>query len=159
MTATAFAFCLQAQPAFAVTDADRIAVYKEFRAQYDAKKYAEAQPLAERLVALTEEQYGAEELALTNPLTNLATVHYKLGHYPAAIENYQRTLRILQAKSTIADKQQIRPLHGLGVSFMGANDPESAVVALKRAADLSRNTRWPLQHQPGGVHRRADRRL
>ena len=139
-TALAFAWCLQAQPAFAVTDSDRVAVYKEFRAQFDAKKYAEAQPLAERLVALTEEQYGAEELALTNPLTNLATVHYKLGHFPAAIENYQRTLRILQAKSTIADKQQIRPLHGLGVSFMGANDAESAVVALKRAADLSRNT-------------------
>ncbi|MEO8018941.1 MAG: tetratricopeptide repeat protein [Pseudomonadota bacterium] len=126
--------------ALAVSDADRIAVYKEFRAQYDAKKYAEAQPLAEHLVALTEEQYGAEELPLTNPLTNLATVHYKQGHYAAAIENYQRSLRILAAKSTLADKQQIRPLHGLGVSFMGANDPESAVVALKRAADLSRNT-------------------
>jgi tetratricopeptide (TPR) repeat protein len=126
--------------AIAVTDADRMAVYREFRAQYDAKKYADAQPLAERLVQLTEAQYGSEELPLTNPLTNLATVHYKLGHYAAAIENYQRTLRILQAKSTIADKQQIRPLHGLGVSFMGANDPESAVVALKRAADLSRNT-------------------
>ncbi|HWN46982.1 MAG TPA: tetratricopeptide repeat protein, partial [Steroidobacteraceae bacterium] len=126
--------------ALAVSDTERIAVYREFRAQYDAKKYAEAQPLAERLVELTEAQYGSEELPLTNPLTNLATVHYKLGHYAAAIENYQRTLRILQAKSTIADKQQIRPLHGLGVSFMGANDPESAVVALKRAADLSRNT-------------------
>ncbi len=139
-TALAIAAAVCRRAALAVTDAERIAVYKEFRAQYDAKKYAEAQPLAERLVELTEEQYGAEELPLTNPLTNLATVHYKLGHYPAAIENYQRTLRILQAKSTIADKQQIRPLHGLGVSFMGANDPESAVVALKRAADLSRNT-------------------
>jgi tetratricopeptide (TPR) repeat protein len=127
-------------PAYAVTDADRVAVYKEFRSQFDARKYAEAQPLAQRLVTLTEEQYGAEDLALTHPLTNLATVYYKLKQYPAAIENYQRTLRILQAKSTIADKQQIRPLHGLGVSFMGARDPESAVVALKRAADLSRNT-------------------
>ena len=139
-TTLSFALCLQAQPAFAVSDSERIAVYKEFRLQFDARKYAEAQPLAERLVELTEVQYGAEELALTNPLTNLATVHYKLGHYPAAIEHYQRTLRILQAKSTISDRQQIRPLHGLGVSFMGANDPESAVVALKRAADLSRNT-------------------
>ena len=117
-----------------------MAVYKEFRSQYDARQYAAAKPLAEKLVQLTEEQYGPEELVLTNPLTNLATVNYKLGNYPAAIENYQRTLRILQAKSTIADKQQIRPLHGLGISFMGANDPESAVVALKRAADLSRNT-------------------
>src|SRR5689334_18931304 len=84
--------CLPATPALAVTDSDRLAVYKEFRIQFDAKKYAEAQPLAERLVALTEEQYGAEDLALTNPLTNLATVHYKLKQYPAAIENYQRTL-------------------------------------------------------------------
>jgi tetratricopeptide (TPR) repeat protein len=131
---------LPAAPALAVTDADRLAVYKEFRTQYDARQYAAAQPLAERLVKLTEEQYGPEELVLTKPLTNLATVNYKLGNFPAAIEHYQRTLRILQAKSTLADKQQIQPLHGLGVSFMGANDPESAVVALKRAADLSRNT-------------------
>jgi tetratricopeptide (TPR) repeat protein len=127
-------------PAFAVSDAERIAVYREFRTQFDAKQYAAAQPLAERLVKLTEEQYGTEELQLTNPLTNLATIHYKLGNYPAAIENYQRTLRILQAKSTLADKAQIRPLHGLGISFIGANDYESAVIALKRAADLSRNT-------------------
>ncbi len=127
-------------PAFAVSDAERVAVYKDFRSQYDARQYAAAQPLAERLVLLTEEQFGTEELVLTNPLTNLATVYYKLGNYPAAIENYQRALRILQAKSTIADKQQIRPLHGLGISFLGNNDPESAVVALKRAADLSRNT-------------------
>ncbi len=126
--------------AFAVTDADRIAVYKDFRTQYDAKEYAAAQPFAERLVALTEEQYGSDELQLTNPLTNLATIHYKLGNYPAAIENYRRTLNILQAKSTIADKAQIRPLHGLGISLLGAKDPEQAVVALKRAADLSRNT-------------------
>src|SRR6185369_5518791 len=79
-------------------------------------------------------------LQVSTPLSNLATVNYKLGEFPAAIENYQKSLRILQAKSTLADKQQIAPLHGLGVSFMGANDPESAVVALKRAADLSRNT-------------------
>jgi tetratricopeptide (TPR) repeat protein len=131
---------LCATPALAVTDADRVAVYREFLTQYQAKKYTEAQPLAEKLVALTEEQYGAEDLQLTSPLTNLATVHYRLGHYPQAIESYQRSLRILQAKSTIADKQQIVPLHGLGVSFLGSRDPESAVIALKRAADLSRNT-------------------
>ncbi len=126
-------------PAFAVSDSERIAVYKDFRAQFDSRQYAEAQPLAERLVQLTEEQYGPDELPLSTPLANLATVYYKLGNYPAAIENYQRSLRILQAKSTLNDKQQIRPLHGLGISFLGANDPESAVVALKRAADLSRN--------------------
>ena len=127
-------------PALAVTDADRLAVYKEFRTQFDAKQYAAAKPLAEKLVELTAEQYGADGLQLATPLTNLATVNYKLRDYSTAIDNYQHSLRILQAKSTMADKQQIRPLHGLGISFLGANDPESAVVALKRAADLSRNT-------------------
>ncbi len=129
-----------ATPALAVTDADRLAVYKEFRTQFDARQYDAAKPLAEKLVQLTTEQYGADQLQLATPLTNLATVNYKLRDYSSAIENYQHSLRILQAKSTMADKQQIRPLHGLGISFMGANDPESAVVALKRAADLSRNT-------------------
>jgi tetratricopeptide (TPR) repeat protein len=127
-------------PALAVTDADRVAVYRDFRSQFDSRQYDAARPLAEKLVKLTEEQYGVEELQVSTPLTNLGTVEFKLGNYPAAIENYQRSLRILQAKSTMADKQQIRPLHGLGVSFLKANDPESAVVALKRAADLSRNT-------------------
>jgi len=127
-------------PALAVTDADRLAVYKEFRTQFDAKQYAAAKPLAEKLVQLTEEQYGTDGLQLATPLTNLATVNYKLRDFSTAIENYQHSLRILQAKSTMADKQQIRPLHGLGISFLGANDAESAVVALKRAADLSRNT-------------------
>lgn len=127
-------------PALAVTDADRVAVYRDFRSQFDTRQYDAARPLAERLVKLTEEQYGAEELQVSTPLTNLGTVEFKLGNYPAAIQSYQRSLRILQAKSTMADKQQIRPLHGLGVSFLKANDPESAVVALKRAADLSRNT-------------------
>jgi tetratricopeptide (TPR) repeat protein len=131
---------LLAPPAAAVTDADRMAVYKEFRTQFDSRQYAAAKPLAEKLVQLTQEQYGTDELPVSTPLTNLATVNYKLGDFPAAIDAYQRSLRILQAKSTMADKAQIRPLHGLGVSFLGANDPESAVVALKRAADLSRNT-------------------
>jgi tetratricopeptide (TPR) repeat protein len=131
---------MQAATALAVTDADRIAVYKDFRSQFDARRYAEAQPLAEKLVQLTEQQYGNEELQLTNPLSNLATVHFKLGNFPLAIETYRRTLNILQAKSTLADRAQIAPLHGLGISLLGANDPEQAVVALKRAADLSRNT-------------------
>src|SRR5262245_53179081 len=108
-TACVLAFALQTAPALAVTDADRLSVYKEFRVQFDSRQYAAAKPLAERLVKLTEEQYGPEELQLATPLTNLATVDYKLGDFAAAIQNYQRSLRILQAKSTLADKQQIRP--------------------------------------------------
>src|SRR4030095_3676119 len=91
---------LLAPPAGAVTDADRMAVYKEFRAQFDTRQYTAAKPLAEKLVQLTQEQYGPDELQVSTPLTNLATVNFKLGDFRAAIDNYQRSLRILQAKST-----------------------------------------------------------
>ena len=40
-----------------------MAVYKEFRTQFDARQYAAAKPLAEKLVQLTEEQYGAGRAA------------------------------------------------------------------------------------------------
>ena len=55
-------------PALAVTDADRLAVYKEFRTHFDARQYEAARPLAEKLVQLTEEQYGPEELPLATPV-------------------------------------------------------------------------------------------
>src|SRR6059058_2534773 len=42
-----------------VTDADRLAVYREFRTAFDAHRYSDALPLATKLVELTEEQYGA----------------------------------------------------------------------------------------------------
>jgi tetratricopeptide (TPR) repeat protein len=136
-----FAALLSASaPSFAVTDAERVAVYKDFRTQFDERKYTEALPLAERLVALTEEQYGAEDLQLASPLANLGTVNHRLGKFPAAIENYQRGLRILAAKSNPADRAQIPALHGLGLAFLANNEAENAVVALKRALDLTRNT-------------------
>jgi tetratricopeptide (TPR) repeat protein len=131
---------LAATPAFSVTDSDRVSVYRDFLTQFNSKQYGAAQPLAEKLVQLTEQQYGADEIQLATPLSNLGTVHLRLGNYPAAIENFRRSLNILQAKSTMADRAQIVPLHGLGVSLLRTHDPESAVVALKRAADLSRNT-------------------
>src|SRR3954469_9032553 len=90
--AACIAGCLTAWaagPAAGVTDAERIDVNQQFREAFDAKKYAEALPLAENVVALTEEQYGKDARALVNPLTNLATVHYRLKDYPAAEKDYQ----------------------------------------------------------------------
>jgi len=71
----AAAILFAALPSFAVSDAERLEVYKEFLSNFQAKQYAEAQPLAEKLVTMTETQYGPEELQLITPLANLATVH------------------------------------------------------------------------------------
>src|SRR5687768_1263599 len=77
-----------AGPASAVTDADRLEANKQFREAFDAKRYAEALPLAKRVVELTEEQYGKENRALVNPLANLGTVHYRLKDFESAEKEY-----------------------------------------------------------------------
>ncbi|HVY82293.1 MAG TPA: tetratricopeptide repeat protein [Steroidobacteraceae bacterium] len=128
-----------AQAAAAVTDADRLQVYKEFREAFDARRYAEALPLAEKIVAMTEEQYGSNDRKLANPLTNLGTVHYRMKDYAAAEKDYQRSVEILEQTGGNADRQLLRPLHGLGAAHFAKKEYVDASVALKRAVDLSRN--------------------
>ena len=140
--AACIAGCLAAWaagPAGAVTDAERIDANQQFRAAFDAKKYAEALPFAEKVVALTEEQYGKDARALVNPLTNLGTVHYRLKDYPAAEKDYQHSVDILERTTGAADRQLLRPLQGLGASHFAESEYVDASVALKRAIDLSRN--------------------
>ncbi|HEV7716303.1 MAG TPA: tetratricopeptide repeat protein, partial [Steroidobacteraceae bacterium] len=128
-----------AQAVAAVTDADRQQSYKQFRTLFDAKRYTEALPVAEKIVSMTEEQYGAADRALVNPLTNLGTVHYRLKDYPAAEKDYQRSVEILEATAGSTERQLLRPLHGLGASHFAEGEFVDASVALKRAIDLSRN--------------------
>jgi tetratricopeptide (TPR) repeat protein len=128
-----------AQALAVVTDADRQQVYKQFRELFDAKKYSEALPVAEKLVSMTQEQYGEKDRALANPLTNLGTVHYRMKDYEAAEQDYQRSVEILEQTSGATDRALLRPLHGLGASHFAEKEYVDASVALKRAIDLSRN--------------------
>ena len=128
-----------AGPAAAVTDAERINANQQFREAFDARRYAEALPLAQKVVDLTEEQYGKDARALVNPLANLGTVHYRLKDYPAAEKEYQRSVDILEKTAGTTDRQLLRPLHGLGASHFAESEYVDASVALKRAIDLSRN--------------------
>ncbi|MEJ1966347.1 MAG: tetratricopeptide repeat protein [Gammaproteobacteria bacterium] len=126
-------------PAVAVTDAERASVNQQFREAFDARRYADALPFAERVVALTEEQYGKDNRALVNPLTNLGTVHYRLKDYPAAEKEYERSVEILESTAGNTDRQLLRPLQGLGAAHYAEQEWVDASVALKRAIDLSRN--------------------
>lgn len=128
-----------AGPALAVTDADRLEVNRQFRELFDARKYTEALPFAKRVVELTEEQYGKDNRALVNPLTNLGTVHYRLKDFEAAEKEYQRSIQILESTAGNTDRQLLRPLQGLGRSHFAENEFVDASMALKRAIDLSRN--------------------
>ena len=130
---------LAPQVALAVTDTERQDVYKSFRSEFDAARYTAALPVAQRLVELTEQQYGPEDRQLVNPLTNLGTVYYRLGDYPAAETAYLRAVRLIEGKLAGADRMLMRPLTGLGETYLATRQYAQAATALKRAVDLSRN--------------------
>jgi tetratricopeptide (TPR) repeat protein len=125
--------------AAAVTDADRVRVYQDFRTAFDARQYKEAMPLAEKLVAMTEEQYGRSDRALVNPLSNLGTTQYRLHDYKGAEETFLRSVKIVEETGGGADRALLRPLHGLGRTYFASGQYEDASLILKRALDLSRN--------------------
>src|SRR6266513_2957173 len=126
--------------ALAVTDADRVAVYREFRAAFDAHRYPDALPLAEKLVTLTAEQYGAEHRELVNPLANLGTTQYRMGDYKDAEDTYLRSVKIAaDTGGANADRLLLRPLEGLGATYYATRQYEEASATLQRALDLSRN--------------------
>ena len=127
-------------PATAVTDAERVRVYHEFRAAFDAHDFKGALPIAENLVKITEEQYGANDRALVNPLANLGTTQYRLADYPSAEKTYLRGIKIVEDSSGgAADRLLLQPLHGLGATYFASGEYDEASAILKRALDLSRN--------------------
>src|SRR5256714_10286021 len=125
--------------ALAVTDAERVAVYRDFRAAFDARRYPDALPLAEKLVALTQEQYGAKDRERVNPLANLGTTRYRMGDYKGAEEVYLRSVKIAADTGGNGDRLLLRPLQGLGATYYATRQYEDASVTLQRALDLSRN--------------------
>ena len=131
--------CCAAALCVAATDADRTTVYQEFRLLFDAHRYGEALPVAEKLVSMTEEQYGANDRQLVNPLTNVGTLHHRLGEHAAAEQSYLRSVRILEANGGPLDRQLLLPLQGLGVTYLALGQYQDAALILKRAADLARN--------------------
>lgn len=130
---------LGAAPAAAVTDDERTAIYMQFRALFDAGSYQEALPMAEQLVTATEQQYGAKDRALVNPLANVGTTQLRLGNFAAAENAYTRALTILDSTATTTDRARLRPLQGLGLSYARSDQPAPAADTLRRAVDLSRN--------------------
>lgn len=95
--------------------------------------------LATQIVTRTEERFGKDAAELVNPLTNLGTVAYRRGDFVAAEAAYQRAVRLIDGKLSGADRRLVRPLQGLGETWLAAGKPNEAALVLKRAVDLSRN--------------------
>ncbi|MEZ5500798.1 MAG: hypothetical protein R3E77_15400 [Steroidobacteraceae bacterium] len=125
--------------AWAQDDSERLALYQQFRAEFDARRFEDALARANELVSATESTFGNDALELAIPLTNVGTTALRLGNLGLAETSYLRSVTVLDANTRGANADLIPPLHGLGLTYLAKNDPTSAAIALRRAVDLSRN--------------------
>lgn len=118
---------------------DPLQVFARFKSAIEANDLATAGERARQLVDLTETRYGKDARELVNPLTNLGTVHFRLGEFAAAEANYQRAVGLIEGQLSGADRLLIRPLQGLGETWLATGRQAEAIAVLRRAVDLSRN--------------------
>lgn len=136
--------CLIAVQLLAVVDAAasddlRSQTFTNFKTALDTDDLVQAEQLAQTLVELTEQKFGAEARELVNPLTNWGTVAFRSGRFTEAEERYQRAIALLEGQRAGADRLLIRPLQGLGETWLESARAAEAVIVLRRAVDLSRN--------------------
>jgi TonB family protein len=120
------------------TPQERLQVYRDFRALFDAQKFSDAAPLAERLVTLIEAATGLADATLATPLVNLGTTQYQLSDYSAAEASYLRAVKIIEQASGGFSKSLVGPLRGLGLTYLAAGQPQAAIEPLRRAVDITR---------------------
>jgi tetratricopeptide (TPR) repeat protein len=121
------------------TREEQKSVYHDFRAAYDAKRYADARPLAERAVQITEQLDGRDVMELVTPLNNLAQTAYALKDYSAAEEAYLRSIKIIETRAGSSPRLS-HTLYGLGRVYVAAGQDEFAVTMFKRAVEITRKT-------------------
>ena len=126
-------------PARPATREDQKSVYRDFRTDFDARRYAEARPLAERAVEITDQLDGRDSMALVTPLNNLAQTAYQLKDYSAAEENYLRSIKIIETHAAHSPRLP-HTLFGLGRVYVAAGQREFAITMFKRAVEITRKS-------------------
>ena len=125
--------------AVAEQDIPRNQIFAEFKTTFEQGDLAQAETLAQSLVAVTEQEFGTDSRELINPLTNWGTVAFRAGRFAEAEERYQRAVTLLEGQRSGADRLLIRPLQGLGETWLESERAAEAAVVLRRAVDISRN--------------------
>ena len=67
---------------------------QQMKELYRVGKYQEALPLAQKSLAIREQEFGPDDDKVAMPLNDLGTIHYNLGQYAVAEQLYKRSLAI-----------------------------------------------------------------
>src|SRR5688572_10884139 len=86
---------LRPGPVLAQSDEELAGLRRQIEQRRQAGKYADALPLAQRLVAAAEQRFGPNHVTVAASLNSLAIAYEELGLLPDAERTYRRTLAII----------------------------------------------------------------
>ena len=109
-------------------------------------RYAEAVPLAERLVELTEEELGVG-LEFGVALSNLAILQRRAELYDLSEESFLRSIDVIREADGFYTDAVINPLIGLGVNYQARGAYLEAVTIFEEARTVSRRVHGLLNEQ------------
>ncbi len=98
----------------------------------------EAMQPAQRLVELTELEFGPQSRQMARPLTNLALIQESRGDLDNAGRNYAEAVGMLERFSSPVDRDLVTPLMGIGRILDRTGRPDEAVLAYERARQILR---------------------
>jgi CHAT domain-containing protein/Tfp pilus assembly protein PilF len=118
-------------------------LYAEFRRLYLAKKYDEAQPLAERAIEIRKKALGLEHLDIATSLNGLAFLYRDKGDRAKAESLYQQALAIREKAFGPEHLSVADSLNTLAVFYRSGEDLTKAESLYLRALAITEKTFGP----------------
>lgn len=109
----------------------------------------EADIAAKRVVEMTIQVYGPNSRETASALNNLGIVQHGSGQFDAAIQNFTRSVEIIEDVEDRLHAALVNPLKGLGAAQLGGGRPDKASKTFTRAAHITQVNDGP--HNLGQV--------
>lgn len=124
------------------SDEEQIVTRFEARLAFDRlvaqKQWTAAVGVGEKMVALTEKEFGPNSDQAAEAHAALADAQSQAGAYDTAEENYLRTVAIYRETDGLYSEQLIEPLLGLGDNYQRNDQYVNAIAAYDEARTVSR---------------------
>ncbi|HEX7081099.1 MAG TPA: TonB family protein [Gammaproteobacteria bacterium] len=116
----------------------RLEALLELNRLAEEERYDDALPIAERFVALTEDEFGAESLEAAEAYARAGRVQSKAEEHELAEQSYLHAVELIRNIDGTFSERAISPLMGLGDSYQAAGQYLNAITAYNEARTINR---------------------
>ena len=137
----------ESSPPAGETVVSRIEANLDFDRLMAAQRFADALPIGEQVVTLTEQEFGKNSAELGKAVLALAQAQRQAGQHPTAETNFLRSIDIYRSVDGAFSALVIEPLTGLGDNYHDNGQYLNAVSAYGEARTVNRRAFGLLNEQ------------